>query len=210
VPDVAASLLPILKRYVSQVNAQVLLQRAIRDSGARGSLLGPAELQRVCTQLERGVQLFVEPSRLDEARFLLREACGVSAVPLEPVTLEVRTEADVSTSRVQARKLCEQMGANGLSVQKLTTIISELARNIVSYTPGGRIELIPKLDGEPRMEVRATDSGGGIPHLDQVLSGAYRSRTGLGRGILGCQRLADDFDIQTGQKGTRIRVEVRL
>lgn len=209
-PDTAASLLPILQRYVSQVNAQVLLQRAVRESGARSSDLAPQELQRVCTQLERGVQLFVDPSRWEEARRLLRQACGIKDLDLAPVTMEVRSEADVSRTRAQGRRLCEEMGAAGLSVQKVTTIISELARNIVSYTPGGEIELIPRTTPDPRMVVCATDFGAGIPHLDQVLGGNYRSRTGMGRGILGCKRLSDRFQIESGTQGTRVRLEVRL
>jgi serine/threonine-protein kinase RsbT len=40
------------------------------------------------------------------------------------------------------------------------------------------------------------------------MSGRYRSKTGLGRGLLGTKRLADNFDIATGATGTRIVVEV--
>jgi serine/threonine-protein kinase RsbT len=43
-----------------------------------------------------------------------------------------------------------------------------------------------------------------------VMSGEYRSKTGLGRGIIGTKRLADSFDIATSSKGTQILAEVRL
>jgi serine/threonine-protein kinase RsbT len=43
-----------------------------------------------------------------------------------------------------------------------------------------------------------------------VLSGEYRSKTGLGRGLLGTKRLADTFDIATSPNGTHILAEVRL
>ena len=50
----------------------------------------------------------------------------------------------------------------------------------------------------------AQDQGPGIAQIDVILAGEYRSRTGLGRGILGAKKLADHFDIQTGPSGTTI------
>jgi serine/threonine-protein kinase RsbT len=92
----------------------------------------------------------------------------------------------------------------------VATVVSELARNIVSYTQGGTIELILTSDGQPRILVRATDSGNGIANLDEVLSGRYRSTTGLGRGLLGVKRLADRFNIRTSKSGTQVEAEVNL
>jgi serine/threonine-protein kinase RsbT len=124
--------------------------------------------------------------------------------------VQVRTEPDISRARSEARRICEALGTSGFTVQKVTTIVSELARNIVSYTNGGSIDLRPRTDGIPRMQLTARDSGKGITNLDEILSGKYRSRTGLGRGIAGCRRLADEFHIETGTDGTCIKVEVRL
>lgn len=56
----------------------------------------------------------------------------------------------------------------------------------------------------------AEDQGPGIPHLDQVLAGQYRSKTGLGRGLLGVKRLMQQFRAKTGAKGTRIEAEATL
>jgi serine/threonine-protein kinase RsbT len=93
----------------------------------------------------------------------------------------------------------------------VTTIVSELARNIVSYTAGGKIELVWKQEREQqRIVICATDRGPGIANLAHVLSGEYRSKTGLGRGLVGTKRLADSFDIATSSKGTHILAEVRL
>ena len=91
--------------------------------------------------------------------------------------------------------------------QKCITIVSELARNIVSYTPGGSLE-IEIDDPTKRLRIRARDRGRGIKNLDEILRGEYQSKTGLGKGILGVKRLADGFDIKTGASGTEIRAEV--
>jgi serine/threonine-protein kinase RsbT len=42
------------------------------------------------------------------------------------------------------------------------------------------------------------------------MSGRYKSKTGLGRGLLGTKRLADRFEISTGKHGTRVVVEVAV
>ena len=102
------------------------------------------------------------------------------------------------------------MGLSKFKSVKVATAVSELARNIVSYTPGGTIEIAIHRDRPARMTIVAVDHGGGIPFLDDVLAGRYRSKTGMGRGILGVQRLSDKFNITTGAMGTKVEVEVRI
>jgi len=47
--------------------------------------------------------------------------------------------------------------------------------------------------------------GPGIPHLEDVLLGRYRSETGLGQGIVGAKRLVLHFDLETSPgKGTTV------
>ena len=65
-------------------------------------------------------------------------------------------------------------------------------------------------DMPARFAVIATDTGPGIANLDEIMSGRYKSRTGMGRGILGVKRLADRFRINPGPPGCRVEVEVNL
>ncbi|MBC7173091.1 MAG: ATP-binding protein, partial [Polyangiaceae bacterium] len=124
-------------------------------------------------------------------------------------TIELHTERDITVALHEARRMCEGCGASSFAMQKVTTIVSELARNIVSYTPGGRIELKPMGTGRT-IEICATDQGTGIADLKLVLSGRYKSRTGMGRGLLGCKRLADRFEAESSSSGTTVRVQVTL
>jgi signal transduction histidine kinase len=51
------------------------------------------------------------------------------------------------------------------------------------------------------------DHGPGIPHLEDVLAGRYRSSSGLGVGLLGARRLADRFQIVAPQgQGTSVEL----
>ena len=83
---------------------------------------------------------------------------------------------------------------------------SELARNIYMYAKLGSVTL--RLVDEPatyRFELMADDNGPGIGNLDVIMSGTYRSRTGLGRGIVGTRALLDELKVDTAPgKGTHI------
>jgi serine/threonine-protein kinase RsbT len=201
--------LAVLSRYLSRVNAELALERALRrlDLTAEGLTLN--HLDSLLGQLERSLSLFVERGRLpqlmvDLGRLRLRPT-------VEAKIIVINTEADVSEARLQARQVCQEMGALTLTVQKVATLVSELARNIALYAQQGRIELVPQLEPSKKsVIVRASDSGPGIPNLQQILNGGYKSKTGLGMGIRGSKRLADRFEIDSGEWGTRVEAEVHF
>jgi serine/threonine-protein kinase RsbT len=199
------------QRYLSQVTTEALMRRALIDAGLTANQLSQEDLLVLGPHLERGIRLFVNPDRQEQLRREVQHlSAGTAKEVPPPQSIPVRWEQDISEARMAVRGLCATLNARSLVVQKLATIVSELARNIVSYTPGGSIEL-SVLDTTPRrLQVRAVDSGSGIRDLQLVLSGQYKSQTGLGKGLLGVKRLADRFDVQTGGSGTRVEVELSL
>jgi serine/threonine-protein kinase RsbT len=201
-------LIAVLTRYMSGVNAHGVVGRAIRASLLDPEQLSPNDLKAMFPTLDRGIRLFVEPSRQPQLWTELEALGGRKGTSSQSVN--IRSEQDISQARVMAKAMCESARARSFVAQKVATVVSELARNIVSYTPGGAIELVMSNDSHAKILVRATDSGTGIPNIDEVLSGKYRSTTGLGRGLLGVKRLADRFDIKTGKTGTSIEAEVLL
>jgi serine/threonine-protein kinase RsbT len=205
------NLLITLERYISAMNARALLNQAVKDAG--GSLTNPRpdELVVIGANLRRSISIFVKEELREQAGKDIASVCGVTTDASRSATVEIRVEHDISKARSEARRLCEAFGAAGYTVQRITTVISELARNIVSYTPGGSIDLNVRTDrGPSRIQIVSRDQGKGIGNLQEIMSGAYRSRTGLGKGIAGCKKLADDFRIETGANGTRIEVEIRI
>ena len=118
----------------------------------------------------------------------------------------VRSEADIVRVRDRIRLVAREFGFDNVTQIKLTTAVSELTRNIYEYARTGSITVsIIERDGQTGMEIVAEDSGPGIANLDNVLSGQFQSKTGLGKGITGSQRLMDDFTIDsTPGSGTRI------
>jgi serine/threonine-protein kinase RsbT len=188
--------------------ARSMLQRALRDRNLNPERFKSGDAYKISPLLQRGISLFVADYDRDRALRELAELCERTQPVAETSQINLTSENDISVVRNEARRICEEMGAGSYTIQKVTTIVSELARNIVSYAKSGALEIVPVNGQGRRIVVRAQDSGPGIPNLDVVLSGRYRSKTGLGRGLLGTKRLADNFDIATGPLGTRIVVEV--
>jgi serine/threonine-protein kinase RsbT len=121
----------------------------------------------------------------------------------------IRDESDLGSARMLAREICKLVDIRGYPAQKVVTAVSELARNIARYSRGGRLRF--SVDPhEVVIIVVADDDGPGIPNLDEILAGQYRSRTGLGRGLLGSRDLADRFDIRTSPEGTTVTAEFRF
>lgn len=119
--------------------------------------------------------------------------------------IPIRGEADMNHARMLARETCKLVALRGYQAQKVVTAVSELARNIARYAGSGRIRFCVDTNTE-HIIITAEDEGPGISNLDEILSGSYRSRTGLGRGLLGSRDLADHFDIRTSSSGTVVKI----
>jgi len=198
----------VLERYISPMIARSMLQRALRDRGLSQERFKTGDGYKICALLQRGLSLFASEHDRDRAVRELSEVCERGKPNALPLQILLNSENDISVVRNEARRVCEEMGAGSYTIQKVTTIVSELARNIISYARAGTMEIVPVTENGRRIILRAEDSGPGIPNLELVLSGRYRSKTGLGRGLLGTKRLADNFDVVTGATGTRVVAEV--
>ena len=200
----------ILERYMSRMNARGLIARAFQERGLSVASLKREDLVRCSPALRRGIELFVpprlQPEALDRFKEFFRERSDSSSC-----RVEVKRETDITTARAEARRLCENAGASAFSMQKVTTIVSELARNIVLYAKEGSVEVgFVNQQRNSHIVITAIDQGPGIPNLTHIMGGNYQSRTGLGKGLLGTKRLADRFTITTGTQGTSIIAEVTL
>jgi signal transduction histidine kinase/CheY-like chemotaxis protein len=125
-------------------------------------------------------------------------------VKLPILSVRIQYEPDVVAARQRTRQLAEELGFDSQQQTRLATAVSEIARNAYVYARGGKVDFSLEGATAPQLfSIRVSDPGPGIPHIEQVLSGRYRSETGMGLGILGAQRLMDRFHIETAPgKGT--------
>ena len=124
----------------------------------------------------------------------------------------IATETDIVLVRRRTFRLAQLAGFDAQDQNRITTAVSEIARNAFEYAGGGTVEFRLEEDaGRQHFVVAVRDKGPGIAELDAILQGMRKSPTGLGLGLLGARRLMDGFDIQTkpGQ-GTTVSLMKRL
>ena len=122
------------------------------------------------------------------------------------LTVPIARDEDVVLARQRARQVAGALGFEGQDQTRIATAVSELARNVARYARRGSVEFALDADGQA-LVVTVSDSGPGIPHLESVLQGTYRSETGMGVGITGARRIMDGFEIEsTPGQGTVARM----
>lgn len=131
---------------------------------------------------------------------------------LRILTVAVKSELDVLVSRQRARQVTALCGFSPHDQVRISTVVSELARNIYNYATSGKVEFaISKATPAQDLVIRVEDEGPGIDNLDAILAGRYQSKTGVGFGIIGAYRLMDHVDIATAKDvGTTLTLKRAL
>jgi len=122
--------------------------------------------------------------------------------------VDIRSSEDVVRVRQQVRVLAVEAGLSLVDQTKIVTAASELARNTIDYGGGGEAMLEVLEDGR-RRGVRLTfaDQGPGIADIEQALRDGFTSGGGLGLGLGGARRLANEFSIEsTVGVGTKVSI----
>lgn len=123
------------------------------------------------------------------------------------ISVPIRAEHDVVRARTLGKDMAKQLGFSDVVQTKVATAVSELARNIFQYAGTGEVR-IRRIEGKRRgIEIVARDQGPGISDPALILSGAYRSKWGMGAGLRGTKRLVDEFELDTHPGlGTTVRI----
>lgn len=127
----------------------------------------------------------------------------------EEIRVLIRSDQDIVAARQQGRKLALGLGFSSGDATLIATVISELARNIITYARMGEIR-VGEVNGSPRigLQVTASDSGPGIADVKQAMRDGFSTSGSLGLGLPGVMRLADEFEIASEPgAGTTVRVK---
>ncbi len=136
----------------------------------------------------------VAPKIIDD----LRRALLVETSPRPTrVKVLVASDADVLLVSGEVQRLTKPFFGKS-DVVRLATASSELARNIYMYAKKGEVNLqLAEALRWVTFEITAKDAGPGIPDIALILSGNYKSATGLGRGLVGTKSLLDSLEISS-------------
>jgi len=211
--DLHEPLLGVLVRFVSMPTAQSIVKLARRRTAGGDGPIDRASLRAMLDAIEHHLRLYVEDAvaRRQAGHALRALVDGGADAPAESFALEIRAEEDIGHARIAARELAARRGFSAGGQTRLVTVVSELTRNIVQYARAGRVELRFVSSPAAGVEVTASDNGPGIPNLEEIFSGKYKSKLGMGQGLLGVKRLAQSFDVKTAAgKGTTVTAFFRV
>lgn len=140
----------------------------------------------------------IAPTSAPPPTFLLPQESSLSVV------VQIRETADIVRARMSSRQVSAAYHASEVETTFITTIISELARNILIHAQSGEIQIDgSREDGHAGVRITARDKGPGIAELRRALIGGYSTCGRMGLGLCGVQRMADEFQIESNaEKGT--------
>ncbi|MBG7619590.1 ATP-binding protein [Herbaspirillum sp. AP02] len=124
------------------------------------------------------------------------------------LTQALQTDEDVVRLRKLVRDHLVRLGFSLVEQTKMVTAASELARNTLRYGGGGEARVDELNNGSKRgLRLVFADQGPGIADIGLALTDGYTTGGGLGLGLSGAKRLADEFEIDTAPgAGTQVSI----
>ena len=136
----------------------------------------------------------------------MRETDRPNSPPGNATVILLRTDEDVVRVRKVVRECLLSGGFSLIDQTKMVTAASELARNTLGYGGGGEAHISEVFSSNRRgVRVSFVDSGPGMADIDIALGDGYTSGNGMGLGLGGARRLADEFTLTSVPgKGTTV------
>jgi serine/threonine-protein kinase RsbT len=128
---------------------------------------------------------------------------------METISIKIASEMDIFFIQNELMKVIVPIGFDLVEQNKIKTIVSELAYNIIKYAKKGLIK-ISQLEerGKKGILIEATDRGPGIIDIDNALKDNYSTSGTLGLGLPGIKRMANYLKIESyPDKGTKVVVK---
>jgi serine/threonine-protein kinase RsbT len=197
----------LAQKLLTALEASVTVPTRLRQEILGVSLSNREHIENVAASIVRHISLFAGAQNVLPILAKLDQATNgtLSLVPRDE-KLRIDNEAALVVARRAAITLAAKLGFGPVERTKVATAVSELARNIVMYAQVGEVRLSVNLSPRIGLTIEARDNGPGIPDVDKIFAGGFRSSTGLGMGLRGVKSIANDFTIQsTPGQGTRIR-----
>lgn len=122
--------------------------------------------------------------------------------------MPLRTDEDVVRLRQLVRELMIADGFSLIEQTKMITAASELARNTLRYGGGGEAYVAKLLNGMRKgIGLTFIDHGPGIVDIAKALTDGYTTGGGMGLGLSGAKRLADEFELDSAPgQGTTVKI----
>ena len=104
-------------------------------------------------------------------------------------------------TRQRARQIADLLGFESQDQTRISTAVSEIARNAVQYAGGGKVEFHLTLGRDQSLQVLVKDKGPGIADARALLDSKAVLPSGRGRTLRGVSQLMDSFHIESSAAG---------
>jgi anti-sigma regulatory factor (Ser/Thr protein kinase) len=120
----------------------------------------------------------------------------------QPVVVPVDAPADIRRARDAAFELAGTLGFPAGPCEEIGLAVTELGTNLLRHASRGAITISPaQADGHRGILIESDDAGPGIADIERAITDGYSTAGGLGTGLGTVNRLMDDFDIHSGNRG---------
>lgn len=129
-------------------------------------------------------------------------------VILNRESMNIVRELDVIPFRNRLKEVTNKIGLSLVNQTKIITAASELARNMLKYGGGGKVDIeIINRGKENGVRLIFVDHGPGIKDIRLAMQDGYSTGKSLGLGLPGTKRLVSEFNIESEVgKGTKVTV----
>lgn len=155
--DVSEDLTELIGQYLSPINARSVLRRAARRVGMDPDHIVPTQLPRLVSTLRSSFTLFLPDGEATALATKILEFAQDDGDGPRAERIELNDETDLAHARSLAREVAVGLGGSAFAAQRVATAVSELGRNIISYTGRGYVTMTT--GGSSRIRVEAVDQG---------------------------------------------------
>jgi serine/threonine-protein kinase RsbT len=123
-------------------------------------------------------------------------------------TLQIKEEVDIVRVRSTVRSIARGIGFGLVDQTRISTAVSELARNVYFYAGEGEVQIDELSNAHQGIRITFRDNGPGIENIELAMKDGWSSSRSMGKGLPGAQRLTDYMEIHSNPgKGTTIVIE---
>ena len=128
---------------------------------------------------------------------------------METISIRIVSETDIFFIQNELMRVIVPIGFGLVDQNKIKTIVSELAYNIIKYAKRGSIKISQIEEGGKKgVIIKATDRGPGIIDIDNALQDNYSTSGTLGLGLPGIKRMAGNLKVESNpDEGTKVIVK---
>ena len=122
--------------------------------------------------------------------------------------IPIKEESDVVRARVAAKEKARELGFGFVDQTRISTAVSELARNIFVYAGKGEVHIEELKNPHIGIRISFIDQGPGIADVDMAMKDGWSSTNSMGKGLPGAKRLMSHMQIKSSPgDGTTVIIE---